>query len=177
MNRRPWLCGGCSGFTMIEIIVTCVIIAILSTITMAGFSAWLPSYRLNTAARELYSTMQQVKIAAIKQGKPCTINFAVAGGDRYTAPALNNKTVRLSEYGSGIMYGGAPGSGAPTPPYTASTVSVNARGLPEPQPPTFPSGTIYRVYLTNERGSNYYEVSIGPAGVLSLKRWVSGSYQ
>jgi prepilin-type N-terminal cleavage/methylation domain-containing protein len=165
MNRRPWPDGDCSGFTIIEVLVTCAIMAVLSTITIAGFSAWLPSYRLNTAARELYSTMQQVKITAIKQGNPCTITFPV-GPDRYVAAALNNKTVRLSDYGSGVIYGGAPGSGAPIPPYTS--ITVNARGLPVP-------GAEYRVYLTNDKGSNYYMVSIEPSGVLKLLRCAPGS--
>jgi prepilin-type N-terminal cleavage/methylation domain-containing protein len=109
MNRRPWRNGDCSGFTIIEVIVACAIIAILSTITVAGFSAWLPNYRLNTAARELYSTMQQVKITAIKQGKPCSITFAASPEEKYVAAALNNKTVKLSDYGGGVKYGKAPG--------------------------------------------------------------------
>lgn len=170
MNRKPWRGGDCSGFTIIEVIVTCVIIAILSTITIAGFSVWLPRYRLSTAARELYSTMQQVKITAIKQGKSCSITFQASPEEQYVAPALNNKTVKLSEYAGGVIYGKAPGDTTAYTAYPASPITMNARGLPVPT-------AEYRVYLTNQKASNYYMVSLGPSGVLSLKRWVSSSYE
>jgi hypothetical protein len=106
--------------------------------------------------------MQQLKSTAIKQGKSCTITFTAT---QYVAPLLNNKTVNLSDYGGGVIYGKAPGYSSTFPLYPAS-VTVNARGLP---------GAEFRVYLTNDKGSNYYMVKIGPSGVLRLLRCAPGS--
>jgi prepilin-type N-terminal cleavage/methylation domain-containing protein len=41
-----------SGFTMIEVLIVIVILAILMSIAIPGFSRWLPNYRLKGAARD-----------------------------------------------------------------------------------------------------------------------------
>jgi prepilin-type N-terminal cleavage/methylation domain-containing protein len=40
-----------SGFTLIEVLMTIVVLAILAAVAVPGFSVWLPNYRLKAAAR------------------------------------------------------------------------------------------------------------------------------
>jgi len=162
MKRRSGLRDDCSGFTIIEVIVACVIIAILGSITIAGFRVWLPRYNLKNAVRELYSNLNEVKIAAIKEHRNCSITFS-ATPDSYVTSGVT-KTVTLSDYGSGVRFLGPLGE-----TFDTSVVTFNSRGFCE-----FPTATAY-AYLTNETNSAYYRVGPTTSGVIRLEKHVSGS--
>ena len=76
-----------TGFTMIEMLVVMVILGILATLAIPTFSVWYPNYRLKTAAREVYATLQTARLAAVKNGNS-TVYGAVTfdtGTKTYTA--------------------------------------------------------------------------------------------
>ncbi len=58
------------GFTLIELLVVFSIIGILSTISLAAFANYGRDQRLNTAASDLISTLQQAKSRTQSQVKP-----------------------------------------------------------------------------------------------------------
>ncbi len=72
-----------TGFTLLEVIVTCCIIGIIAAIAIPSFSSLLPKYRLRLAAQELLSNFQLAKITAIKRNTNCTISFSVPSLNRY----------------------------------------------------------------------------------------------
>lgn len=80
-------CGNGSfskGLSLIELLVVLAIIGILLGVTGLGLMGNLPDYRLKSAARELVSNLQKMRIEAVKdnQGKATC-------GDKETAlPAL-----------------------------------------------------------------------------------------
>lgn len=57
---------------MIEMLVVMVVMAVLATIAIPTFTRWFPNYRLKTAAREVYSTFQTARLAAVKAGNAST---------------------------------------------------------------------------------------------------------
>ena len=63
------------GFTIIELVVIIVIMGILATIAIPGFSRWLPNYRLRVATRDVFSNFQHAKLTAIKRHRTCVISF------------------------------------------------------------------------------------------------------
>lgn len=63
------------GFTMIELLVSLAIIAILSAVTIPIVLGWMPDYRLKKATRDLYNNMQLAKKMAITNGNNCAIIF------------------------------------------------------------------------------------------------------
>jgi type II secretory pathway pseudopilin PulG len=63
------------GFTTIELVVIIVIMGILATIAIPGFSRWLPNYRLRAAARDMFSNFQHAKLTAVKRHQTCAITF------------------------------------------------------------------------------------------------------
>jgi len=67
MNRKSR-----AGFTLIEMLVVMVILGILASLAVPTFSRWYPNYRLRAAAREVYSTFQTARLAAIKEGSATT---------------------------------------------------------------------------------------------------------
>lgn len=72
------------GYTLIEVLVTMVVLAIVTAITIPVFARWLPDYRLRAAARDLYSNFQLAKMEAVRNNSNCAITFNQAiGGTVY----------------------------------------------------------------------------------------------
>lgn len=75
---RPIRIGGKernAGFTLAELMVTIGLLAILAGIAVPGFIRWIPNYRLRSAARDLLSSFQLAKVAAIKSGWNGAVTF------------------------------------------------------------------------------------------------------
>jgi prepilin-type N-terminal cleavage/methylation domain-containing protein len=64
-----------AGFTMIEMLVVMVVLGVLATIAIPTFSRWYPNYRLRTATREIYSTIQAAKMTAVKENTNVVVWF------------------------------------------------------------------------------------------------------
>jgi len=66
-----------SGFTLLELVLVVVVVAILFSISVISLRGMTPKYRLRTAARELGSTIEQVRLAAISRGKWLGIHYVL----------------------------------------------------------------------------------------------------
>ena len=69
--------GKQSGFTIVEIIIVIAVLGIMAAIGVPNFLNWLPKYRLQSAARDLYSNLYLAKISAIKNNTSWAIVFNV----------------------------------------------------------------------------------------------------
>jgi type IV fimbrial biogenesis protein FimT len=141
-----------SGFTLLELLAACIVLIILGAITVAGFRAALPGYRLKAAARELYSNMHRSKMIAIKNNTDCTISYST-GPDQYHLSGIT-RTVTLGDYGGGIRFLGPQGQ-----TFAAAVITFNPRG-------TCNSGY---AYLTDEHGTAYYRVGPLSTGIIKLQ--------
>jgi prepilin-type N-terminal cleavage/methylation domain-containing protein len=74
--------GGSKAFTLLEVLMVMLIMAIAAAFAIPAFSTWLPDYRLKAAARDLFSNLQLAKITAAKNGSFCTICFNQAVASR-----------------------------------------------------------------------------------------------
>jgi type IV fimbrial biogenesis protein FimT len=72
---------GSSGFTLIELMVTIGIVAIFSAVAIPNFVSWLPSNKLGSGAREILTTIQLAKMAAIKDSANVVVHFTSATGE------------------------------------------------------------------------------------------------
>jgi len=67
-----------SGFTFTELMVTIAIVAILASLAIPNFIAWLPNYRLQSGAEDVQSTLQLARITAIKENATAKVEFNTA---------------------------------------------------------------------------------------------------
>ena len=147
-----------SGFTLIELAVVIVILAILAGVGVPNFLSWLPKYRLKIAARDLYSNLQLAKMSAIKANKDCRVSY-YTNPDRYKVDLLN-KTIKLSDYKSGITF-----CGPNNQKFAVPTITFNSRG----------TGNSGYAYLTNSGKTAYYRVGPLTSGAIKLQKWGGGT--
>ncbi len=147
-----------SGFTLIQLTIVIALLAILTAVGVPNFLSWLPKYRLKRAARDLYSNLHLAKMSAIKANKDCRVNY-YKNPDRYTVDLLN-KTIRLSDYKSGITF-----CGPNNQTFAVPTITFNSRG----------TGNSGYAYLSNSGNTAYYRVGPLTSGAVKLQKWSGGT--
>ncbi|HEX9756985.1 MAG TPA: prepilin-type N-terminal cleavage/methylation domain-containing protein [Nitrospiria bacterium] len=161
------------GFTAIEIMVVGAILGVLTIMAFGLMNSQMDHYRLNTAARELISSMRKDAQIAVTRNANRTITFtdnAAPVSDRYN---LGDGTPVPLPVGIffGVSGGGAPGNG------TIDVGGVAIGGAPF----TFGGNDVTfqtnrtpdeagEVYLTNARGENI-AISVNLVGRVRCWRW------
>ncbi len=186
---------GDQGFTVLELLITIIILSVLLGIAIPSFSSWLPKYRLRGAARDIYSNLQLAKMTAVKDRARCGVFFNVAGnsyqvissGPNLTFGDIDDstpRTVNLSEYGSGVGYGhGSATQTATTTPDTSwdnnvtfpgDGVVFDSRGMI--LSPSGAGSTGGYVYLQNNKNSTH-AIGVWSSGVIVMARWTGSAWQ
>ena len=171
------------GFSMIELLVAIVVLAIVAAIAIPGFSRWLPNYRLKSATRDIYSNMQLAKLGAVRSNGNWAIVFSTGSnsyrvcsddggdGDWTDGDETVEKTVNLTDYESGVVYGHGnaandiPGGAFPSGDvsYNNNVAVFNPRG----------TGSGGYVYLENDKNTTTYAIGTRTSGVILLRKWNS----
>jgi prepilin-type N-terminal cleavage/methylation domain-containing protein len=126
------------GITLIELVVVMAIIAIGAALIAPNIGAWIPSYRLRSASRDVVSALREAQMKAISTKIPYQVSFNPAAGSyilQYQDTGGNWINEGASQkFPSGIVIRGItfPGDKANfSPNYTASTGNItleNTRG-------------------------------------------------
>jgi prepilin-type N-terminal cleavage/methylation domain-containing protein len=66
------------GITLIELAVVLVIIGIGAVLLAPNIAAWLPKFRLRSAARDIVSTMRMAQMKAVSNNTQYRVNFNAA---------------------------------------------------------------------------------------------------
>jgi prepilin-type N-terminal cleavage/methylation domain-containing protein len=163
-----------TGFTLLELLTTMVVAAVLLGIAIPTFAVWLPNYRLKNAALDVFSNFQQAKMMAVRANDSHSLVFD-PGNNRYEIQDSGGgvvKSVSLDQYGdpgevtfgggdatkdATTFGGGLPGDGVS---YGSETVTFNARGL----------GNAGYVYLENAKGTAY-ALGTESSGLIKMRKW------
>ena len=133
MGAGIWTESRPSGFTLIGLLLTMVIMGILAGIAIPSFSPWLPKSRVNGAARTLFTDLRLAKMNAISENNDYVITFDT-GDNRYSiyddddndfasAGAESGelvKTVDIDDRYPGIEYGYIDGNNPSGNPITGA---------------------------------------------------------
>lgn len=189
------------GFTLVEVMIVIVIIAIMAAIGAPTISSLMPDMHLKDEARVLYTNMQQARIQAVKNNLNTAISFDTAANnyvicddwDETAVPpacAGATRTVQFitvvtdRDYKSGVGYGAG----------TATLQVDNVTALPlapdddvsynysvaDPNVVVFSPqgmGNPGYVYLAHKDNTTSYAVGNSASGMIKLLKWVGGGWQ
>lgn len=105
--RKPFA----AGFTLLELMVVIAIVTIMTVIAIPNFGTFMANVRLKNATDDLYFTLQQTRINAIRGGGKWMVVFSSTSyqvvncvdNDCGTTPNSTVKVVPYSKY-SGISF-------------------------------------------------------------------------
>lgn len=133
MNKR--------GVTLLELIIVMVIIGIGATLLAPGIGAWIPTYRLRGATRDVVSALRTAQMKAVSINTDYQVNFLnastyvleyrdtlgnfIAEGSQQTLPP----GIQFTSFPPGSRFLFNPNSTASTGSLTLTNTKGNARTI------------------------------------------------
>lgn len=151
-----------AGFSLLELMIVIGIIAILSAIVTPNVIRWFQNQGLRSAVSELQGNLQLAKLTAVRQNESCTVNFNTVTGS-YDIPCAN-KTVLLSSYSGGVVFGMPPASGGTM----ATAITFTSGGQ---------CSLSRNVFLTDRNNSAYYKILTLVSGGIVTSKWNGSDWQ
>jgi len=171
-----------SGFTMVEVLVVILIVAVTAAIAVPSYLSWLPDIRLRGAVRDLKSDLGLAKQRAVRENGHAAVIFDIPN-NRYTvfvdnganpggggavddwAPNGDEPVLKIVPMPTDVtMYAESfPGTGAPV---GSPGVRFDGRGLPNVTGDAF-------VRVRNTK-NNYMGISMSLVGLIDIQRSTDG---
>ncbi len=190
------------GFTLVEVMVVVVIIAIMGAIAAPMLSSFKPDMKLRGTARELYGNMQKMRILAVKTNRNTAIIFDNDNNSYLTCDEWDgscvgdNDNVLFSRKKGATTYADDPsdpvasqdakdglGVGYGNGNATAPVATTFSNGVTYSSPVdivTFNSRGITNsgyVYLDHREGTTTYAIGSTSSGSIKIKKWKGGSWE
>jgi len=140
------LCRRDAGFSLVELIITIVLLGIVAAIAVPSYRGWADNTNLKGAARMISSDFYDTRARAMAENRPYTITCSPDPTNTYRiqAPAVGapaslaavDETKTFGEFG-GVRMTGAP----------AGQITIQSRGA------VLPAGTIVVTNVRNSTGT------------------------
>lgn len=166
------------GFTLLELVVTICLIAIVVFFTVTGIYEAVPGISLKSAANELVSDMRLARSLAVKHQDIVSVEFKpVEGSYQISSKAEVFKTVYLDDARGGIKFGtGKATIDATTTDPKSFSDDFDFISLTGNKVAFSPNGTnnLYGyIYICNENNDISYAAGLSSlAGVLTFRKTI-----
>ena len=107
MQLRLSGCGRHCGFTLIELMVTVALLAILAVLAVPGFTTWIKNAQIRTAAEALQGGMRTAQAEALRRNRQVVMAFTNSAPAAGTTAADNGKNWTLqtvAQFGESSEY-------------------------------------------------------------------------
>lgn len=172
------------GFSLVELMIVCVLLVLLSTLAVPNIVQINANYKLDAAGHSVASLLQQARMQAVKTNQPAyakydtATNITFVTDDPTNAFVSGNPDVALA---SGLSFQTAPpdhsqldayvGGG---PPQILPNIGFNARGLPcianSTNPSVCPNVTSgFEWFVQNSSLGGWEAITVTPSG--RIKSW------
>lgn len=153
MLSRP---NKASGFTLIELMFSIVVLVILLTLAMPSFQTWLQNIQIRNATGSILAGIQRARAEAV--GRNTSITFVMADDSSWTinvaTPASVIETRAASEGSQNVTRTVLPAG--------ATTITFNSLGVIVPNGDA--SATLTQVDLAAIGGDRNLRITIGAGG-------------
>jgi prepilin-type N-terminal cleavage/methylation domain-containing protein len=80
LHVRPCIVRGRDGFTLVEVMIVCAIIAIVTMMSAPAYIQWTARYEMRQAVTELANNLSLARVAAKHRNAIVSVNLAVVSG-------------------------------------------------------------------------------------------------
>jgi prepilin-type N-terminal cleavage/methylation domain-containing protein len=162
------------GFSVIELVVSLSIIAIMMGAAIPAVNGYLRRHAPQHAADELYGDIQLARMRAARFNQRCRIQFNLPALNQYTILDVDNSGAVIGTFRIGdltklrgnISFVNSP-SAADNPPF--ATIEFLPQGILDPLV-TAPAIS-NSVFITNQANEVFFRVLVSAAGGTGIYRW------
>jgi prepilin-type N-terminal cleavage/methylation domain-containing protein len=169
------------GLTLVELVVTIAIVAVLAAAMIPSLGRWVSHYRIRGAARDVASCFRLAQMTAIQQNRNCAVQFDLSGNCSVLVTGTANPLRRVvpdTDYPGvhlDLSQGGGDGLEFPdTVPAGGDglySITFNSRGIPSDENGQLAAAE--RIYLENARNEGYW-VEVSPVGNVRYDKYRDG---
>jgi prepilin-type N-terminal cleavage/methylation domain-containing protein len=117
------------GFTLIETLISIVILGILSAIAVPSFMAGVNNKRVEEVATSIEGALKEAQSTAGRRNRSCSILITTTSASAVDAGCLPSGTRQIQDSGSNIEIAGTGGSGGTTVTFTSTGATLASNNL------------------------------------------------
>ena len=110
-----------SGVTLIELMITIVIVSILLTVALPNFGAWIQNTQIRTATESIQNGLQLARAEAVRRNEP--VDFILGAGTSWSVSTAAGTPIQSRAGGEGSV-----NVTVTVDPLGATTATFNALG-------------------------------------------------
>lgn len=181
-----------SGFSLLELMMVCVVLAIIAALAVPNIQRISISYKLNASGRSVAGLLQGARIQAVQTNQPVYVRFDATQNPNLVFSNFNNSTSYATGDPETVLSGGIVFQNGGTVPNPAqlttylggvavqpAVIGFNGRGLP-----CYPTGNVqvcsqmqgavpaaFEWFIQTAGGGDWEAITVTPAGRVKVWRF------